>query len=123
MDTKSLNFRQVCCAQEHSHYYFQIDYCQGKVNTAENALLRFFQRSQDEGDEFSAENSQIFYCLQISLTNASLANFSLFVSSYLHQVFICKTYILPQLQQFWKSLQEELAQKRPYIIGNMSLKL
>ena len=39
MDTKSLSFKQVCWAQELSCYHFQIDYCQGKVNEAADALF------------------------------------------------------------------------------------
>ena len=56
MDTKSLSSRQVCWAQELSQYYFRIDYRQGKVNAAADALSRFPQRSQDEKDELRAEN-------------------------------------------------------------------
>ena len=41
MDTKSLSSRQVRWAQELSRYHFQINYCQGKANTAANALSRF----------------------------------------------------------------------------------
>ena len=57
MDTKSLSTRQVRWAQELSQYHFQINYCQGKVNAAINALLRFFQKSQDEKEELRAKNS------------------------------------------------------------------
>ena len=45
MDTKSLNSRQVCWAQKLSQYHFRIDYCQGKVNAAADALSRFSRRS------------------------------------------------------------------------------
>ena len=129
MDTKSLSSRQVRWAQELSRYHFQIDYRQGKANTAADALSRFPQRSQDEKDELRAENGRILHCLQNSLTNASLAGLSLLtpssfsLSSYLHQVLICGTYILPQLRQFWQGLQKELAQERPYIVGGMRLRL
>ena len=56
---------------------------------------------------FKLENSQIFYCLQNSLTNASLArlNFLSFFLLYLYQVLIYRTYILPQLYPFWKDIQ------------------
>ena len=103
MDTKSLSSRQVRWAQELSRYHFQIDYRQGKANTAADALSRFPQRSQDEKNELQAENGQILHRLQNSLTNASLAGLNLSASSsssllsYLHQVFICRTYVLPQL--------------------------
>ena len=61
MDTKSLSFQQVRWAQKLSQYYFQIDYHQGKANTAADALSQVPQRNQDEKDEFQAENGQIFY--------------------------------------------------------------
>ena len=131
MDTKSLSSRQVRWAQELSQYHFQIDYCQGKANTAANALSRFPQRSQDEEDELRAENGRIFHRLQNSLTNASLAGLSLlasllfFLPSQLHQVLICGTYVLLQLRQFWDGLRGELASKGPYTssIGGMRLRL
>ena len=63
LDTKSLSSRQVRWAQEFSRYHFQINYHQGKVNAAVDALSRFLQRSQDEEDELRAENSQIFHHL------------------------------------------------------------
>ena len=89
-----------------SPYYFQIDYCQGKANTAADALSRFFQRSQDEEKELQAKNGRILYHLQNSVTSASLAGLSLLASSlsfflsHLHQVFIYRTYVLPQLREF-----------------------
>ena len=89
MDTKSLSSRQVRWAQELSQYHFQIDYHQGKANAAADASSRFFQRSQDEEEKFQAENGQIFYCLQNSLTSANLASLS--APSHLHQVLICRT--------------------------------
>ena len=99
MDTKNPSFWQVWWAQKLSWYYFQIDYCQDKENAAIDALLRFFQKSQNKKDELQAENSQIFHCLQNSLTNASLARLSFsWRASHLHQVFICGTYVLLQLQ-------------------------
>ena len=110
MNTKSLSSRQVRWAQKLSQYYFRIDYCQDKANAATNALLRFFQRSQDEEDELQAKNGQIFHCLQNSLTNANLkklnfsSSFLSFLLLHLHQVLICGTYVLPQLQQFWNGI-------------------
>ena len=127
MDTKSLSSRQVRWAQELSRYHFRIDYRQGKANAAADALSRFPQRSQDEEDELRAENGRILHCLQNSLTNASLAGLSLPSSlpSHLHQVLICRTYVLPQLRHFWDGLQRELASEGPYKanIGGMRLRL
>ena len=112
IDTKNLSSRQVRWGQELSRYHFWIDYCQGKANAAVNALLRFSQRNQDEENELRAENSQIFHCLQNSLSNASLIRLSLlslsFLPSYLHQVLIYGTYVLPQLREFWNSFQNKL---------------
>ena len=77
MDTKSLSFRQVRWAQELSWYHFRINYYQGKANATANALSRFPQRSQSEEGELQAENTQILYRLQSSLTTASLSGPSL----------------------------------------------
>ena len=41
IDTKSLNSRQVCWAQELFWYHFQIDYCQDKANTTTDVVLKF----------------------------------------------------------------------------------
>ena len=129
MDTKSLSFQQVPWAQQLFWYYFRIDYSQGKANAAADALPRFFHRSQDEKNELQAKNGQILHCLQNSLTNASLAGLSLlfssFLSSHLHQILINGTYVLPQLREFWDSLQNKLVDKSPYAasIGGMKWKL
>ena len=103
MDTKSLSSRQVRWAQELSWYYFQIDYCQGKANATADALLKFSKKSQDEEKELRAETSRILHRLQNLLTSASLASLSS-RPSHLHQVFICGTYVLPQLREIWGSL-------------------
>ena len=129
MDTKNLSSRQVRWAQKLSRYHFRIDYRQGKANAAADALSKFPQRSQDEENELQAENGRILHRLQNSLTNASLAGLSLSASSssslpsHLHQVLICGTYVLPQLQQFWQGLQKELAQEGPYVVESMRLRL
>ena len=129
MDTKSLSSRQVRWAQELSRYHFRINYCQGKANAATDALSRFPQRGQDEKNELRAENCQILYRLQNSLTNASLAGLSFSASSsshfpsHLHQVLICGIYVLSQLRQVSQGLRKELAQEGPYVIGGMRLRL
>ena len=51
MDTKSLSFCQVSWAQELFCYYFWINYCQGKINGAADALSRFLQTSLDEKEK------------------------------------------------------------------------
>ena len=90
-------------------------------------MSRFPQRSQDEKNELRAENGQILHCLQNLLTNASLAGLNLSslscLPSHPYQVLICGTYVLPQLQQFWQGLRKELAQKEPYVVGGMRLRL
>ena len=78
-------------------------------------MSRFFQKSQDDEKELQAENGRIFHCLQNLLTSANLASFS--TLSHLHQVLICGIYVLLRFQQFWNGLQEELAQKGPYVDG------
>ena len=126
IDMKSLSSQQVCWAQELSWYHFQINYCQGKANAAADALSRFSQRSQNEEDKLQAKNGQIFHCLQNLLTNASLAGLSLSSRSlHLHQDLICKMYVLPQLKEFWDSLQNKLLDESLYAasIGSMRLRL
>ena len=105
MDTKSLSSKQVRWAQELFCYHFQIDYRQGKANGAADALSRFPQRNQAEEDELQTENTRILHKLQSSLTNASLSGLSTSAELLpLHRVLICRTYVLPQLQQFWDNI-------------------
>ena len=99
METKSLSSRQVWWAQELSRYHFQIDYLQGKANGAGDVLSCFPQRNEDEEEKFRAENTQIFHCLQSSLTNTTLSGLSASASlSSLYQVLICETHGLSQLR-------------------------
>ena len=102
MDTKSMSSRQVCWAQKLSQYHFQIHYRQGKVNAAINTLSKFLHKSQNEKNELQAENGRIFYCFQISLTNACFArlSFPFSLPSQLHQILIYGIYVLPQLHHF-----------------------
>ena len=74
MDTKSLSFRQVRWAQKLFRYHFRINYCQRKANGAANALFRFSQRNEHKEEKLWTEKTQIFYCLQSSLTNATLSS-------------------------------------------------
>lgn len=41
----------------------------------------------------------------------------------LHQIFICKIVILPELPHFWDIIQIELADEGPYIICIESIKI
>ncbi len=47
------------------------------------------------------------------------------VLSPLHQVLICETVVLPQLCQFWDTIQSKLADEGPYTtsIGDMRMRL
>ena len=122
MDTKSLSSKQVRWAQKLSRYHFRIDYCQGKANGAADALSRYPQRSAEEEDTLRAENVKILHRLQSSLAKVSglLANHL----SPLYQVLICGTYVLPQLNQFWDSLRNNIAHDSLYTsIGGMNLRL
>ena len=125
--TKNLSSCQVRWAQELSCYHFQIEYCQGKTNGAADALSCFLQQDDKEEANLGAENTQILYRLQCSLTNASISGFNTMFSdlSPQHQVLICGTYALPQLRRFWSTFQTELANKQPYeaSIGSMRLRL
>ena len=125
MDTKSLNSRQVCWAQELSCYHFWIDYCQGKANRAVNVLSRFLQRNQAKEDKLQTENTRILYKLQSSLINVSFSDLNNQTKLLpLHRVFICGTHVLPQLCYFWDTFRIELADKSPYkaSIGSMRLR-
>lgn len=51
IDPKNLSFYHLCWAQELFCYYFQIDYCQDKVNGTADTLAQFFQKSQAKKDE------------------------------------------------------------------------
>ena len=59
MDTKSLSSCQIRWAQELSRYHFRIDYCQGKANSAADALSRYPHQSQSEDKILPAENTKI----------------------------------------------------------------
>ena len=96
IDTKSLSSKQVCWAQELSHYYFQIDYCQGKANGAADALSQYSQQSAKEKEVLCTKNIKILHRLQSFLTNARLSGFSTSAElSSLHQVLICGMHVLP----------------------------
>ena len=126
IETKSLSSRQVWWTQKLSRYHFQIDYCQGKVNRAADALSLFSQRNKDKEEKLWAENTQILCCLQFPLTNAILSGLSALASLLpLHQVFICESHAFPQFRRFWNSLQTELTNEGPYLasIGSMRLRL
>lgn len=89
--------------------------------------ILFSSKKLWEKKKLWAENTQILHRLQISLTNASFSglSFSKLNSTLLHQILICKTYILLLLYQSWNTFRIELADKGPYktSIGSMRLKL
>ncbi len=126
MDTKSLSSRQVQWAQELSRYHFRIDYRQGIANGAADVLSRYPQQSAEEEETLRAENTKILHRLQSSLARVSGLNVGkLQVLSPMHQVLICGTVVLPQLCQFWDTIQGELANKGSYTasIGGMKMRL
>ena len=126
MDMKNLSSCQVRWAQELFRYYFQIDYCQGQANGVADALSRFPQKNQVKEEELQTENTWIFHKLQSLLTNNSLSGLRTSADlSPLHRVFVCKTYILLQLCQFWANVQSELVNGGSYkvSIGGMRLRL
>ena len=98
MDTKSLGSRQVCWAQELSHYHFCINYWQDKDNGTANALLQYLQQNAKEKATFWTENTKILHRLQSSLANV----FGLFLDVFypFYQILMCSTAVLPQLQWF-----------------------
>ena len=115
MNIKNLSSKQVRCAQELSYYYFRIDYCPSKANWAANALSQYLQRNTDEEKIFQAENVKILHRLQFFLTNASFSGLSTSAKLLpLHQVFICGSYVLSQLWQFWGNISSKIALDVPY---------
>ncbi len=116
MDTKSLSLRQVWWAHELSRYYFRIDYRQGKANRAADVLSQYPQRSAKEKETLQVENVKILHRLQSLLARVSRLNVrnKQQVLSPPHQVLICETVVLPQLCQFWDTIQRKLADKGPY---------
>ena len=73
IDMKSPSSCQVRWAQELSKYNFRIDYCQGKVNGATDALFCFPQQDNKEKANLWAKNTWILHYLQSLLTNASIS--------------------------------------------------
>ena len=57
-------------------------------------------------------NVKKLYRLQLSLANVS--GFSMSYLSLFHQIFICKTIIIPQLNEFWDMLQAKLKDIKSY---------
>ena len=87
-------------------------------------MSQYPQQSAEEEKNLRAENVKILHHLQSWLTNASLSGLTLSKPnlSPLHQVLICGTYVLPQLNQIWDSLQSNIAQNGLYAsIGGMNL--
>ena len=124
MDTKSLSSRQVRLAQELSCYHFRINYCQGKANRAVNAFSRYPQWSTEKEKTLRAENVKILHRLQSLLAKVSGLSVNSGHLSPLHQVLICGTHVFPQLNQFWDSLQSNIAHDGPYAsIESMNLRL
>ena len=125
MDTKSLSSRQVHWAQELFYYHFRIDYRQDKANRAADTLSCYLQRSTEEERTLRAENVKILHRLQFLLARVSGFLVDLSQFSPLHQILICGTTVLPQLQWFWNSLWSNIARDSPYVarIGGMRLRL
>ena len=123
MNTKNLSSKQVCWAQKLSYYHFQIDYCQGKVNGAVDALFWYPQRSIKEEQSLHSKNVKILHPLQFLLARiSSLLASQLSQISLLHQVLICGTTVFPQLRQFWDFFQNKMAFESLYAnIGGMKL--
>ena len=98
MEIKSLSSKHVRWAQELSHYHFQIDYCQGKANGADNVLSQYLQQSAEEEKTLHGKNVKIWHRLSSSLARV----FDLLVSqlsssqlSPLHQILIYRMTIFP----------------------------
>ena len=82
-----------------SKYHFLNDYCQSKANKVAIALLSYLQQSAEEEKTLQTQNTKILYQLQflfawvLGLSVLGLKD----ISSLLHQIFIYKIVVLPQL--------------------------
>ena len=88
-------------------------------------MSQYLQQSAEEENTLRAENIKILHRLQSLLTNANLSSLKLSEPSLssLHQVLVCRTYVSPQLYQFWNSPQSDIAQDIPYITNIKDIKL
>lgn len=91
----------------------QIYYYRQRTNAVADLLSYFSKRNQADKETLKAKNSKIICYLQILLRTAPRRELSMSISS-LQQVFICRTYGLPKLTQFWEKLRDELTKKKPY---------
>lgn len=103
MDTKNLSSCQVQWVKKFSQYHFHIDYLQNKTNAATDALSKFSKRTKAEKKAIKTENTQILYKLQFLLKviifNLYILDLLLSSFSILHQILICGTNVLLQLQK------------------------
>ncbi len=104
MDTKSLSFRQ------------------GKANGAADALSRCPQRSAEKEETLQAENTKILHRLQSSLARVSGLNVS-GLETDVPSPAAPRAHLLPRLCQFWNNPRNEPANKSPYQVEGMSLRL
>ena len=117
IETKSLSSRPVYWAQKLSCYYFQIDYYQDKTNKAADTLSQYPQQSTEEEKTLCAKNVKILHRLQsllVKVSGLSMSQLSSNQLSLLHQIFMCKTTIFPQLRQFWDFFQNKIACESSY---------
>ena len=61
--------------------------------------------------------------LELNVLGMSVLRLKQQMLSLLHQVLIYETAVLPQLYQFWDTIQSELANKSPYIMNIEGMKM
>ncbi len=61
--------------------------------------------------------------LRLSASEMSVPGMKQQVLSPLYQLLICGTVVLPQLHQFWNTIQSELADKGPYTASIESMRM
>ena len=88
---------------------------------ATDALSQYPQQNAKEKATLQAKNTKILHWLQSSLANIS--DLSLDVSSLLHQILVCGTTVLPQLQRLWDFFQGKIANKGHYNVSIGALRL
>lgn len=111
MHIKNMSPKQVRWVQKLSRYKFRIDYCQEKANEGIDVLsgFGFAQKSQAKEKTSQVENSQILRKLTISPTTANLGSpITKLGLSILHQVFIYRTHIFPNLIKLWGIVRAEI---------------
>ncbi len=114
MDTKSWSSWQVHWAQKLS-----------------KCLVTISSMESKEEETLRAKNTKILHQSQsllawvsgLNVLGMSVLGLRIEVSSFLHQVLICRIAVLPQLRQFWDDIRSQLAHKGPYTANIRAMRM